>query len=91
MQAAEYLVQAGFEYLQRRRPHNPSGQPVPGLCQLQSKEFSPHVQTELNLLQFVPVAPCAVAGHHRNEFGPILLTPALKIFISIYKTLNCRI
>jgi len=31
-QAAEDLVQAGLEYLQRRRLHSPSGQPVPGLC-----------------------------------------------------------
>ena len=26
-------------------------------------------------LQFVPVAPCPVTGHHWKEFGPILLTP----------------
>jgi len=30
-QAAQDLVQEGFEYLQRRRLHNLSGQPVPGL------------------------------------------------------------
>jgi len=28
-QVAQDLVQAGFEYLQRRRIHNLSGQPVP--------------------------------------------------------------
>jgi len=33
-QAAQDLVQVGFEYLQKRRIHNPSGQPVPGLCQM---------------------------------------------------------
>jgi len=31
-QAAQDLVQAGFEYLQRTRLHDLSGQPVPGLC-----------------------------------------------------------
>jgi len=30
-QAAQDLVQAGFEYLQRRRLHNVSGQPAPVL------------------------------------------------------------
>ena len=63
-QAAQDHVQAGFEHLQRRRLHNPSGQPVPVLCHPQSEEVLPHVQTELPMLQFVPVAPCPVAGHH---------------------------
>jgi len=48
----------------------------------------PCVQVELPMLQFVPVAPCPVAGHHRKESGPILLTPTLKILISIYKILS---
>jgi len=30
-QAVQDLVQVGFEYLQRRRLHNPSGQPIPVL------------------------------------------------------------
>jgi len=37
-QAAQDLLQAVFEYLQRRRLHNPPGQPVPMLCHPQSKE-----------------------------------------------------
>jgi len=37
-QAAQDLVQVGFEYLQRRRLHSPSGQPVPVL-----KEVLPYV------------------------------------------------
>jgi len=57
-QAAQDLVQAGFEYLQRRRLHNLPGQPVPGLRHPQREEVLPHVQTELPTLQFVPVAPC---------------------------------
>jgi len=63
-QAAQDLVQVGLEYLQRRRNHNLPGQPVPGLCHPQREEALPHVQMELPLLQFVPVAPCPAAGHH---------------------------
>ena len=37
----------------------------------------PHVQLELPRLQFVPVAPCPVAGHHWKESGPVLLPPTL--------------
>ena len=57
-QAAQDPVQAGLEYLQRRRIHNLSGKPVPVLRYPQSEEVLPHVQTELPVLQFVPVAPC---------------------------------
>ena len=63
-QAAQDLAQAGLEYLQRRGIHSLSGQPVPVLCFPQSKEVLPHVQMLLLMLQFVPVAPCPVAGHH---------------------------
>jgi len=63
-QAAQDLVQAGLEYLQRRRFHNLSGQPVPVLHHPHREEVLPHVQTELPMLQSVPIAPCPVAGHH---------------------------
>jgi len=63
-QAAQDLVQVGLEYLQRRRLHTLPGQPVPGLHHPQSEEVLPHVQLELPLLQFVPVAPCPVTGHN---------------------------
>jgi len=63
-QAAQDLVQAGLEYLQRRRIHKLPGQPVPVLHHPQSEEVLPHVQVELPMLQFVPVAPCPVAWHH---------------------------
>jgi len=86
-QAAQDCIQAGLKYLQRRRLHNLPGQPVPMLHHPQSKEVLPHVQMELLMLQFVPLAPCPVAGHHCKEFGPILLTPILQIFIGIYKVL----
>ena len=46
-QAAQDLVQAGLEYLQRRRLYNLPGQPVPVLRHPQREEVPPHVQTEL--------------------------------------------
>ena len=52
-QAAQHRVQAGLEYLQRRRVHSLPGQPGPGLRHPQSEEALPHVQTELPKLQFV--------------------------------------
>jgi len=63
-QAAEDLFQAGLEYLQRRTLHNLPGQPVSVLRHPHREEILPHVQMELPLLQFVPIAPCPVAGHH---------------------------
>jgi len=83
--AVEDLVQKGLEYLRRRRLHNLLGQFVRGLHHPQREEVLPHVQMKLPMLQFVPVAPCPVAGHHWKESGPILLTPTLQIFVSIYK------
>ena len=56
-QAAQHRGQAGLEYLQRRRLHRLPGQPVPGLRHPQREEVLPHVQLELPLLQFVPIAP----------------------------------
>jgi len=44
-QVAQESVQVGFEYLQRRRLHKLSGQPVPLLCHPQSQLFS-HIQME---------------------------------------------
>jgi len=63
-QAAQERVQAGLEYLQRKRLHNLPGQPGPVLRHPQREEVLPHVQKELPLLQFVPIAPCPVTGHH---------------------------
>jgi len=63
-QAAQDHTQVGLEYLQRRRLHKPSGQPAPVLCHPQREEILPHVQTELPVPQFVPIAPCPVTGHH---------------------------
>jgi len=63
-QAAQDLVQAALEYLQRKRLHHLPGQPVPVLHHPQSEEVLPHVQVELPVPQFVPITPCPVAGHH---------------------------
>ena len=63
-QGAQHRGQAGLEYLQRRRLHSPSGQPGPGLRHPQREEVLTRVQLEFPRLQFVPVAPCPVAGHH---------------------------
>ena len=68
-QAAQDPVQVDPEYLQRRRLqrrrlHNLPGQPVSGLRHPRREEVLPHVQTELPVLQFVPIAPCPVLGHH---------------------------
>uniref|UniRef100_A0A8B9Q2H3 D-aminoacyl-tRNA deacylase 1 n=2 Tax=Apteryx owenii TaxID=8824 RepID=A0A8B9Q2H3_APTOW len=61
---AQDHVQVAFENLQRRRLRNLSGQPVPMLCHPHSEKVFSHVQMELSVFQFVPVASCAVAGHH---------------------------
>jgi len=53
-QAAQDIVQAGLEHLQRRRLHNLPGQPVPVLRHPQ-REVLPHVQLELVMPQFVPL------------------------------------
>jgi len=34
------------------------------------------------MLQFVPVTPCRVTGHHWKESGPVLMTLTIKIFIT---------
>jgi len=60
-QAAQDFVQADLEYLQRRRIHTLSGQPVPVLRHPQSEEVLPHVQTELPMLQFVPIPYVAIS------------------------------
>ena len=73
-QDAQGLIQVGFEYLQRRRLHNLPGQPVPVLRHPQ-REVLPHVQMELSVLQFVPIAPCPVVNIHAayvNGFLPCL-------------------
>ena len=75
----------GFWISREKETYYAFRQPVPVLCHPQSKDVFPHVQVELPMLLFVPVAPCPVDGHHWKESGPILLTPILNIFIDISK------
>ena len=74
-QAAQELIQAGLEYLQRRRLHNLPGQPVPLLRHPQREEVLPHVQMELSMLQFL------------LNFA----TPPLTGHISLIELQNCEI
>uniref|UniRef100_A0A8C2U984 Cohesin subunit SA n=1 Tax=Coturnix japonica TaxID=93934 RepID=A0A8C2U984_COTJA len=48
-------VQAGLEYLQRRRLHHLPGQPVPVLRHPHCKEVLVHVRAELPMLYFHPI------------------------------------
>ena len=89
-QAAQELVQAGLEYLQRRRLHNLPGQPVPVLRHPQREEVLPHVQTELPVPQFVTIAPCPVTGHHWKELGPnIYNSGGVGLYTSVMLILGC--
>jgi len=72
-QAAQDLVQAGLEYLQRRRLLNLPGQPVPVLHHPQSEEVLPHAQNQCILeLQLSPYI-----GLKRNN---IWLAPTKELF-----------
>ena len=51
-QAAQDRVQAGLEYLQRRRLHNLPGQPVPVLRHPQSEEVLPHVEEQTDVQSY---------------------------------------
>jgi len=64
LQAAQDCIQEGLEYLQRRRLHHLPAQPVPVLRHPQREEVLRHVQTEVPVLQFVPIASCPVTGHY---------------------------
>jgi len=72
-----------LKYLQRRRLHNTSGQPVPVFCHSDSKDALPCVSMALTVFQVVAIAPCSATRHCWKEPGPIYLSPALWIFISI--------
>lgn len=67
--------QGGFEHLQRRRLLSLSGQPVLGLPLLHSKEDFPHIQMAVLCFSL-----CLSQG----TTVPLLLTPALKVFVGIH-------
>jgi len=58
-QAAQNLVKAGLEYLQRRRLHSHPGQPGPGLRHTQREEVLPHVQMEKYSVTLLTLSPAA--------------------------------
>lgn len=56
-------IQAGFEYLQGKKLHNPPGSVFQRSVPSQYRIFL-HIHVELTVFQFVPVASCPVTGHH---------------------------
>jgi len=91
-QAAQELVQAGLEYLPRRRFHSLSGQPVPVLRHPQSDEDIPHV----------PLYPATC--HHRklsdwsSMISPVwihaellLITFFSSTYLVMISTMSCSI
>ena len=77
--AAQDLVQAGLEYLQRRRLHDLPGQPVPVLHHPQTEEVLPRVQMELG-----PV--CSSFSSHKERFCSIPLCNELACPFDYKKT-----
>ena len=69
-QAAQHRVQAGLEYLQRRRLHSLPGQPGPGLRHPQREEVLPHVQTGAGSGGDVGIREeSGAAGRHLRQGG----------------------
>lgn len=64
-----------------------SGQPLPVLSELHSKEVLPVAEVEYLVLLFVPMASCPATGHHGQEPGSILFELSLYIFKDIDKIL----
>lgn len=74
--------QVGFDYLWRRRPRSPSGQPVQLLCHPHSKKKFSLVCIELPEFQFLPIAPRPVAGYCWQEPG--FWVQAIYLFIYLF-------
>jgi len=87
-QAAQDVVQAGLEYLQRRRLHYLPGQPVSVLRHPQSEEALPHVQTELPMLQFVPITLVLSLGTTEKSLVP---SPRSLLFFRLNKPSSLRL
>lgn len=63
-QVAQKGVQESFEYFQRKKLYNLSGQSVPVLYHSYSKEVFTYIHIELPVFQFLTTAPCPIAAHH---------------------------
>lgn len=85
--AAQDHVQTASEYLQGRRLHNSSGQPVSVLSHLHNKKNFPDVQMAPPVSQFVPILSGPGTGHHGKEPGSDFFTTSLRVFISCDKSL----
>ena len=63
-------IPVGLEYLQRRL-YNLSGQPVPVPCHPHREKVLSHIQMELSVFQFAPLAPCPVAWPDTPDICPL--------------------
>ena len=63
-QVTQEHIQVDFECLQRRRPPNVSGQPVPVFYYPQSEEVFSSIYVELSMFQVAHIAPCPIIGCH---------------------------
>jgi len=85
-QAAQDSVQAGLEYLQRRRLHNPPWAACSSVLSPSKWRNSSSYSDGTSCASVC--ALCPLSCHwtpHWKELGPILLTPTLQIFVSTYK------
>jgi len=78
---AQDHIQAAFKHLQRKRLRHLSRHTVPVLGQHHREAIFSHVQMELPLFQFEPVASRSVARHHQKQPSPILLIPSPGVFV----------
>jgi len=62
-QAAQDCVQVGLEYLQKKESTKSLGNLFQGCVTLRMKKFFLS-SDRIAMLQFVPVVPCPIAGHH---------------------------
>jgi len=76
-QAAKDLVQAGLEYLQRRRLHNLPGQPVPVLRHPQREEVLPLGKLSPSTAAWSRVFTCQVKHLDQNTWDYV--TPLLHV------------
>lgn len=67
---AQDCVQAILEYLQKRRLHNFSGQSVPVLSLLHSKEFLPHIRGSFLSIRFCPLPLVLLSGSTEKRLDP---------------------
>jgi len=87
-QAAQDLVQVGLEYISREGDSTaPLGSLFQGSVTLSGKKFFLMFRQNFLCFSLCPL-PLSCRWAPLKEFGPILLTPTLQIFVSIYKVLS---